>query len=242
MLFFNVVAVLLMHVPPSIEFRRAPIAPSSWRGSRWSVPGFVGAPVASSRGGAWSPPPPLRAASFRPLGGSSSSSHDDGEDEEDEDLTHLTAEYRRLADGGDGVAFAAFLRSEEVQAILADDSTFLQDIAEIWMKYAGSDSAPVGLESFIAINREIDDLFEFVDDDDDDGGGYGEPGDDEDGDVLRGEASMLMQEIQEEDPDGDDDFMGDDELGESSRDTFFHRHASPLSNTCPTTHHSRPQV
>jgi hypothetical protein len=178
--------------------------------------------VASSRGGAWSPPPPLRAASFRPLGGSSSSSssHDDGEDEEDEDLTHLTAEYRRLADGGDGVAFAAFLRSEEVQAILADDSTFLQDIAEIWMKYAGSDSAPVGLESFIAINREIDDLFEFVDDDDD-GGGYGEPGDDEDGDVLRGEASMLMQEIQEEDPDGDDDFMGDDELGGSSRDTFF---------------------
>lgn len=113
--------------------------------------------------------------------------------DEDEDLSHLTSEFHRLAGEGDsgGVSFSSFLRSEEVQAIITDDGTFLQDIAEIWMKYAGSDTNPVNLESFIAINREIDDLFEFVDEDYDD--------DDEDNDgMINSETSMIMDEIDEE--------------------------------------------
>ena len=178
----SVLVALLAHVPPSIEFRHAPMAV---RAPRWIALGG-GVPAAAQVCPSTLSPRRLQSAPLFALG-----NNDNGE-EEAEDLTHLTAEYRRLAADGDGVAFSAFLRSEEVQAILADDSTFLQDIAEIWMKYAGSDSAPVGLESFIAINREIDDLFEFVDDDEE-GAAYGEAGDDEDGDVLRGEASMLMQ-------------------------------------------------
>ena len=51
------------------------------------------------------------------------------DEEEDEDLSHLTTEFNLLAGGTNGVSFSSFLRSEEVQAIIADDSTFLQDIA-----------------------------------------------------------------------------------------------------------------
>ena len=51
------------------------------------------------------------------------------DEEEDEDLSHLTTEFNLLAAGSSGVSFSSFLRSEEVQAIIADDSTFLQDIA-----------------------------------------------------------------------------------------------------------------
>ena len=52
-----------------------------------------------------------------------------GDEEEDEDLSHLTTEFKLLAGDTNGVSFSSFLRSEEVQAIIADDSTFLQDIA-----------------------------------------------------------------------------------------------------------------
>lgn len=74
----------------------------------------------------------------------------------------------RLAKGSSEISFDEFLRSEAIQAILSDEDTdddYLSDIREIWTSQAKSLDAKIGLPLFVSINREIDDLFEYVDDD-----------------------------------------------------------------------------
>ena len=85
-----------------------------------------------------------------------------------EDLSYLNEEFMRLAKGSSEISFDEFLRSEAIQAILSDEDTdddYLSDIREIWTSQAKSLDAKIGLPLFVSINREIDDLFEYVDDD-----------------------------------------------------------------------------
>ena len=74
----------------------------------------------------------------------------------------------RLAKGRTEISFDDFLGSEAIQAILSDeesDDDYLTDIREIWTSQAKSLDAKIGLPLFVSINREVDDLFEYVDDD-----------------------------------------------------------------------------
>ena len=85
-----------------------------------------------------------------------------------EDLSYLNEEFMRLAKGSSEISFDEFLRSEAIQAILSDEDTdddYLSDIREIWTSQAKSLDAKIALPLFVSINREIDDLFEYVDDD-----------------------------------------------------------------------------
>ena len=85
-----------------------------------------------------------------------------------EDLSYLNEEFMRLAKGRTEISFDEFLRSEAIQAILSDEDTdddYLSDIREIWTSQAKSLDAKIGLPLFVSINREIDNLFEYVDDD-----------------------------------------------------------------------------
>ena len=85
-----------------------------------------------------------------------------------EDLSYLSEEFMRLAKGRTEISFDEFLRSEAIQAILSDEDTdddYLSDIREIWTSQAKSLDAKIGLPLFVSINREIDNLFEYVDDD-----------------------------------------------------------------------------
>lgn len=85
-----------------------------------------------------------------------------------EDLTYLNEEFVRLAKGRTEITFDDFLGSEAIQAILSDeegDEDYLTDIREIWTSQAKSLDAKIGLPLFVSINREVDDLFEYVDED-----------------------------------------------------------------------------
>ena len=85
-----------------------------------------------------------------------------------EDLTYLNEEFMRLAKGRTEISFDDFLGSEAIQAILSDeegDEDYLTDIREIWTSQAMSLDAKIGLPLFVSINREVDDLFEYVDED-----------------------------------------------------------------------------
>ena len=97
-------------------------------------------------------------------------SFEGGDDSESfgEDLTYLNEEFMRLAKGRTEISFDDFLGSEAIQAILSDeelDDDYLTDIREIWTSQAKSLDAKIGLPLFVSINREVDDLFEYVDDD-----------------------------------------------------------------------------
>jgi hypothetical protein len=102
-----------------------------------------------------------------------------------EDLTYLNEEFYRLANGRTKISFEDFLSSEAIQALLSDEESdeYLSDIKEIWSSQAKSLETQIDLPLFISINREVDDLFEYVDDEDDVSLLMGE---DEDGDDING--------------------------------------------------------
>ena len=83
-----------------------------------------------------------------------------------EDLSVLKSEFILLADNKGTVSFENFLQSEPIQQIALEDESYIQDVINIWIKHAGSKDNAVQIETFIHINREIDELFEFIDDDD----------------------------------------------------------------------------
>ena len=89
-----------------------------------------------------------------------------------EDLTYLNEEFSRIAGGRTLITYEDFLGSEAIQAILSDEDSdeYLGDIREIWISKAASVEKSIDLSLFIAINREVDDLFEYVDDVEDDEG------------------------------------------------------------------------
>lgn len=93
----------------------------------------------------------------------------DGDGEFGEDLTYLNEEFARLSSGKKMISFQDFLGSEAIQAILIDDDSqnYLGDIEDIWKSQAKSLTNLIDLSVFISINRQIDDLFEYVDDDED---------------------------------------------------------------------------
>ena len=110
-----------------------------------------------------------RYASFMPL--SMSESIVDA-DTFGEDLTYLNEEFSRIAGGRTLITYEDFLGSEAIQAILSDEDSdeYLDDIREIWISKATSLEKSIDLSLFIAINREVDDLFEYVDDVEDEEG------------------------------------------------------------------------
>ena len=110
-----------------------------------------------------------RDASFMPLSMSESS---DDADSFGEDLTYLNEEFSRIAGGRTLISFEDFLGSEAIQAILSDEDSdeYLGDIREIWISKATSVEKSIDCALFIAINREVDDLFEYIDDVEDDEG------------------------------------------------------------------------
>lgn len=93
-----------------------------------------------------------------------------------EDLTYLNDEFARLADGREYISFQDFLASEAIQAILVDEGTddYLSDIKDIWLSQAKSLDTSIDLNLFVSINRQIDDLFEYVDDDEEEDPRIGE--------------------------------------------------------------------
>ena len=68
------------------------------------------------------------------------------------------------------ISFQDFLGSEAIQAILTDNDSddYISDIEDIWKSQAMSLTNSIDLPLFISINRQIDDLFEYVDEDEDD--------------------------------------------------------------------------
>lgn len=82
-----------------------------------------------------------------------------------EDLTYLNEEFSRIGNGKTKISYTEFLRSEAIQAILVEESDeYSDDIQEIWISQAKSLDELIDLNLFISINREVDDLFEYVDD------------------------------------------------------------------------------
>ena len=94
--------------------------------------------------------------------------HSSNSDEEyREDLTYLNEEFLRLSRGQNMISFQDFLGSEAIQAILTDNDSdnYIVDIEDIWKSQAKSLTNSIDLPLFISINRQIDDLFEYVDED-----------------------------------------------------------------------------
>jgi hypothetical protein len=89
----------------------------------------------------------------------------EGSEAEKEDLSYLTDEFFRLSDGKSTLSFKKFVNSGAIQAILADDETgeFRDEIAAMWKRSVGALESSADLETFIQINKEIDESFEFVD-------------------------------------------------------------------------------
>ena len=97
--------------------------------------------------------------------------HSSNSDEEyREDLSYLNEEFSRLSRGQKMISFQDFLGSEAIQAILTDNDSdnYISDIEDIWKSQAMSLTNSIDLPLFISINRQIDDLFEYVDEDEDD--------------------------------------------------------------------------
>jgi hypothetical protein len=122
-----------------------------------------------------------------------------------EDLTYLNEEFYRLANGRTKISFEDFLSSEAIQALLADEESdeYLLDIKEIWSSQAKSLETQIDLPLFISINREVDDLFEYVDDEDDVSLLMGEDEDDDDingvrrlSDIIEGRNSNTEEEFE----------------------------------------------
>ena len=123
-----------------------------------------------------------------------------------EDLTYLNEEFYRLANGRTKISFEDFLSSEAIQALLADEESdeYLSDIKEIWSSQAKSLETQIDLPLFIAINREVDDLFEYVDDEDNVSLLMGENEDDEDVNGIR----RLSEIIEGRNNNTEDEFEG----------------------------------
>ena len=111
---------------------------------------------------------PVRSTTF-PIFRLHSSAADKGSDEFAEDLTYITEEFLRLANGKSSITYQDFLQSEAIQAILTDedDENYLADIEEIVIEKAKSLKVPIDLPMFIAINRAVDELFFYEDDEED---------------------------------------------------------------------------
>ena len=111
---------------------------------------------------------PARSTTF-PIFRLHSSAADKGSDEFAEDLTYITEEFLRLANGKSSITYQDFLQSEAIQAILTDedDENYLADIEEIVIEKAKSLKVPIDLPMFIAINRAVDELFFYEDDEED---------------------------------------------------------------------------
>jgi hypothetical protein len=85
-----------------------------------------------------------------------------------EDLDYLTEEFQRLTGGKAALSYQAFVNSGAIQSLLADDQTglHLDEIAAMWKGAVGALETPADLDAFIAINREIDESFEYIEDED----------------------------------------------------------------------------
>jgi hypothetical protein len=83
----------------------------------------------------------------------------------DEDLTYLKEEFFRIGNGKTKISYDEFLSSEGIQSVLVEASEYKDDIQEIWISQAKSFDVSIDVNQFIAINREVDDLFEYIDDD-----------------------------------------------------------------------------
>lgn len=85
-----------------------------------------------------------------------------------EDVRHLQKEFACLSLGGDSIELNAFMQWEEIQALLADNLATMDEVKEIWTKYASKvqEDTEINFDTFLQINRDLDDLFDDIDEND----------------------------------------------------------------------------
>jgi hypothetical protein len=107
-----------------------------------------------------------------------------------EDLSHLHNLFDELKvieqDGlqeVETVSFESFLNCDDIQVLINDDLTSIEELQEIWHKNTRNDREyesdsdglmypNVNIIDFIKINRDIDELFEVIEDEDEEGDYY----------------------------------------------------------------------
>jgi len=128
----------------------------------------------------------FRLSAVAPLGGSAAG--DAGPEESIADLKYLEEAFIELQRKGskNKVSFSSFLEWEEIQALLTDEQTTVDELQKLWTSAGGVESTNDGLNfnNFVAINRALDDLFEY-EDEEEYGEGEGE-GDDEEMEGFEG--------------------------------------------------------
>ena len=86
-----------------------------------------------------------------------------------EDLRYLKQEYDYLKEVSQGkITLRSLMKWEEIESIVSDNYCTVQDIESIWMKIAGSKDT-INWEDFQLINKEIDEMFDYIDENDEDG-------------------------------------------------------------------------
>jgi len=107
-------------------------------------------------------------------------SSDDELDEEREDLKYLEQAYTDLCKGLPMLSFVNFFDWEEVQALLSDGLCSKEEVEQMWLE-AGAPTlqASIDFDKFLALNRKLDEMFEFEDDED-----ASEEEDEEEGSVV----------------------------------------------------------
>ena len=87
-----------------------------------------------------------------------------------EDLRYLKQEYDYLTEVSQGkITLRSLMKWEEIESIVSDNYCTVQDIESIWMKIAGSKDS-INWEDFQLINKEIDEMFDYIDENDDEDG------------------------------------------------------------------------
>ena len=113
-----------------------------------------------------------------------------------EDLRYLQQEFDYLLEAGGGrgerereITRDGFMEWEEIQSILSDGFCSSQDIHSIWENIAG-DKESIGWTEFVLFNRELDDMFDCIDESGEAGGESDDEDEDEGEDQEKREESF----------------------------------------------------
>ena len=146
-----------------------------------------------------------------------------------EDLRYLKQEYDYLMEISKGkITLRSLMKWEEIESIVSDNYCSVQDIESIWMKIAGSKDE-INWEDFQLINKEIDEMFDYIDENDDENEDNEEEnetdqGDDDNDDANESGQVMEISDFQVWDPNFDPRLLFDKEFVDYL-DDFYRKNA-----------------